>query len=46
MKKFKVSKSLKDNLLTYGMVILAYLIMQMLIGTGNVSILMQVLLVQ
>ena len=45
MKKFKVSKSLKDNLLTYGMVILAYLIMQMLIGTGNVSSLMQGLLV-
>lgn len=45
MKKFKLSKTLKDNILTYGMVILAYIIMQVLIGTGNVSSLMQGLLV-
>lgn len=45
MKKLKISKTLKDNILTYGMVILVYLIMQILIGTGNVSSLMQGLLV-
>lgn len=45
MKKIKLSKTLKDNILTYGMVILAYMIMQILIGTGNVSSLMQGLLV-
>ena len=45
MKKLKLSKTLKDNILTYGMVILAYIIMQVLIGTGNVSSLMQGLLV-
>ena len=45
MKKLKLSKTLKDNILTYGMVILAYIIMQILIGTGNVSSLMQGLLV-
>ncbi|MDE7404036.1 MAG: branched-chain amino acid ABC transporter permease, partial [Lachnospiraceae bacterium] len=45
MKKLKLSKKLKDNILTYGMVILAYIIMQILIRTGNVSSLMQGLLV-
>lgn len=45
MKKLKISKTLKDNILTYGMVILVYLIMQILIGIGNVSSLMQGLLV-
>lgn len=45
MKKIKLSKTLKDNILTYGMVILVYIIMQILIGTGHVSSLMQGLLV-
>lgn len=45
MKKLKLSKTLKDNILTYGMVILVYIIMQILISTGNVSSLLQGLLV-
>lgn len=45
MKKLKLSKNLKDNLITYGIVIIAYVIMQILITTGNISSLMQGLLV-
>lgn len=36
---------MKDNLLTYGIVILAYVIIQIMVGTGNISSLMQGLLV-
>lgn len=45
MKRLKLSKNLKDNLITYGIVIVAYVIMQILIVTGNISSLMQGLLV-
>lgn len=45
MKKFKMSKTFKSNLITYGMVILAYVIMQILISGGHVSSLIQGLLV-
>lgn len=45
MKKIKLGKTLRDNLITYGMVLLAYIIMQILIKTGNVSSLIQGLLV-
>lgn len=44
-KKMKMSKTFKNNLITYGIVIAAYLIMQLLIYTGNVSSLMKGLLV-
>lgn len=45
MKKLKLSKNFKDNLITYGIVIIAYLIMQIMIKSGHVSSLMQGLLV-
>lgn len=43
--KFKVTKNLKSNLITYGIVIIAYIVMQILIGTGSLSSLMKGLLV-
>ena len=45
MKNFKISKNMKDNVITYGIVIAAYVIMQILVSTGHVSSLMQGLLV-
>lgn len=45
MKKLKLSKNMKDNVITYGIVIIAYIIMQIMISTGNVSSLMQGLMV-
>lgn len=45
MKKLKLSKNLKDNVITYGIVIIAYIIVQVMISTGNISSLMQGLLV-
>ena len=45
MKQFKLTKNFKDNMITYGIVIIAYVIMQILIATGNISSLMQGLLV-
>lgn len=45
MKKLKLSKNFKDNLITYGIIIIAYVIMQIMIKTGHVSSLMQGLLV-
>lgn len=45
MKKIKLSKNMKDNMITYGIVIIAYIIMQIMISTGNVSSLMQGLMV-
>lgn len=45
MKKLSLNKNTKDNMLTYGIVIIAYLVMQLMIMTGNVSSLMQGLLV-
>ncbi len=45
MKKFKLGKNMKDNIITYGIVIIAYVIMQILVSTGHVSSLMQGLLV-
>ncbi|MDE6201845.1 MAG: branched-chain amino acid ABC transporter permease, partial [Lachnospiraceae bacterium] len=36
---------MKDNIITYGIVIIAYVIMQILVSTGHVSSLMQGLLV-
>lgn len=43
--KFKMTKNRKSNLITFGMVILAYIVMQILIGAGLLSSLMQGLLV-
>ncbi len=45
MKKIKLEKNTKNSLITYGMVIAAYLIMQGLVVTDNLSSLMQGLLV-
>ena len=45
MKKMKLDKNLKSSLITYGMVIAFYIIMQALVMTGNISSLMKGLLV-
>lgn len=45
MKKLNLSKNVKDNIITYGIVIVAYLIIQALIRTGSLSSLIQGLLV-
>lgn len=45
MKKLKLEKNTKNSLITYGMVILAYIIMQSLSVTGNLSSLLNGLLV-
>ena len=45
MKNLKLDKNLKSSLITYGMVIVFYIIMQTLIMTGNISSLMKGLLV-
>lgn len=45
MKKLKMTKNFKSNLITYGMVVCAYLIIQLLVGTGNISNLLKGLLV-
>ena len=44
-KKITLNKTFKNNLITYGMVIAAYLVIQLLIKTGHVSSLIQGLLV-
>jgi len=44
-KKMKINKTTKSNLITYGIVIAAFLIMQVLAATGNVSSLMKGLMV-
>ena len=41
----KISKTTKNNLITYGMVILAYIVVQLLVSGGHVSSLIQGLLV-
>ena len=43
--KFRTNKTLKDNLITYGMVILAYIVMEILMSAGLVSSLLKGLLV-
>lgn len=45
MKTIKLSKNTKQNFITYGIVIFAYLIMQMYINSGSISSLMKGLLV-
>ena len=45
MKKLKLDKNLRSSLITYGMVIVFYLLMQGLVMTGNISSLMKGLLV-
>ncbi|HIW21016.1 MAG TPA: branched-chain amino acid ABC transporter permease [Candidatus Dorea intestinavium] len=45
MKKFQLNKNKKNNFLTYGMIIVVYIIMQTLLSTGNVSSLLGGLLV-
>ena len=45
MKKLNLSKNVKDNIITYGIVIVAYLIIQALISAGSLSSLIQGLLV-
>lgn len=43
--KYKMTKTLRSNLITYGIIIAAYIIMQILLSTGSVSSLLQGLLV-
>ncbi|WP_124066504.1 branched-chain amino acid ABC transporter permease [Clostridium sp. E02] len=43
--KFQVNKTLKSNLITYGIVVIAFVLVQSLIATGHVSSLMKGLLV-
>jgi len=45
MKKMKITKTTKNNLITYLMVLLAYIAVQILLITGNISSLMKGLLV-
>ena len=45
MKKLQLTKNMKDNIITFGIVIAAYIIIQLLILTGNMSSLMKGLLV-
>ena len=45
MKKLQLTKNMKDNLITFGIVIVAYIVIQLLIMTGNMSSLMKGLLV-
>lgn len=45
MGKFKISKNILDNAITYGIIIAAFIIVQILRSTGNMSSLMQGLLV-
>ena len=45
MKQLKISKNMKDNIITYGIVAVAFLIVEIMLKTGNMSSLMQGLLV-
>lgn len=45
MKKFNISKNFRDNLITYGIIILVYVIVQVMNNAGKISSLMQGLLV-
>lgn len=45
MKKMKLDKNLKSSLITYGMVVVFYIVMQTLVMTDNLSSLMEGLLV-
>ncbi|MDE6739711.1 MAG: branched-chain amino acid ABC transporter permease, partial [Lachnospiraceae bacterium] len=45
MKTGRISKTTRNDLITYAMVILAYIVMQLLVSTGHVSSLIQGLLV-
>lgn len=45
MKKIKLSKNIKSNLITYGIVLAAFIIVQIMIGAGSISSLMKGLLV-
>ena len=41
----KMNKNTKSNLITYGMVIIAFIIMQTLIATGSISSLLEGIMV-
>lgn len=45
IKKINLDKSTKGNFITYGIVIIAFIIVQLMVNTGNISSLMQGLLV-
>ena len=45
MKQLKISKNMKDNIITYGIVAVAFLIVEIMLKTGNMSSLMEGLLV-
>lgn len=44
-KKLKINKNTKSNIITYAMIILVYVVMQIMLSTGNVSSLLEGLLV-
>ena len=44
-KKMQINKTTKSNMITYGMVIVVFLIVQILISTGNISSLLKGLMV-
>ena len=43
MKKLKLNKTTKNNLITYGIVILAYIIVEAINAGGQISIMMKAL---
>lgn len=45
MRQLKLSKNMKENVITYGIVVVAFLLVKILLATGNMSSLMQGLLV-
>ena len=45
MLKKKMSKNTRSNLITYGIVIVAFIVMQTLISTGSISSLMEGLMI-
>ncbi len=45
MKKIKINKTINNDMITYGMLIIAYIVVQILISSGHVSSLIQGLLV-
>ena len=43
--KIKMTKNLRENLITYGIVVVAFIIVEIMISTGSISSLMKGLLV-
>lgn len=45
MNKYKISKNMKDNMITYGIIVIAFIFVEIFMATGHMSSLMQGLLV-